>query len=241
MSVTVFKRTSTGILSNRRPTSGTAADSGTTTPESDTPRLSLLAHAKREAAKRGLYSKFFRGPILGPHEAESVAESSSYSSPATALHSTPKGAIQSETSKRKLEDREERRARKRRKKELKEAEILAIEGVKLEKKEEKRKGGSYEGSLEDPEGKKARKTRRREKREAKRQAEEAAVIETTSIKSEQKDEEQDWGASRSGPSVTSVDNSGKSSKKRRNKSPQSRSTRNEDVNSKKQRKRKDPS
>ena len=33
---------------------------------SSTPRLSLIALAKREAARRGLYSKFFRGPILGP-------------------------------------------------------------------------------------------------------------------------------------------------------------------------------
>ncbi|KAJ7147073.1 hypothetical protein C8R43DRAFT_539375 [Mycena crocata] len=64
-----LKRTSTGILSNRRPVTGTTAESsGATTPdvESPSPRLSLLATAKREAAKRGLYSRFFRGPVLGP-------------------------------------------------------------------------------------------------------------------------------------------------------------------------------
>ncbi|KAJ6559078.1 hypothetical protein DFH09DRAFT_518284 [Mycena vulgaris] len=67
-----LKRTSTGILSNRRPAIGAPADnSGSTTPEvgdptDATPRLSLLATAKREAAKRGLYSRFFRGPVLGP-------------------------------------------------------------------------------------------------------------------------------------------------------------------------------
>jgi hypothetical protein len=68
-----FKRTSTGILSNRRPISGTQASassstSGTSTPDasSQLPRLSLMAAAKREAAKRGLYSRFFRGPVLGP-------------------------------------------------------------------------------------------------------------------------------------------------------------------------------
>ncbi len=33
---------------------------------SSTPRLSLVALAKREAARRGLYSRFFRGPVLGP-------------------------------------------------------------------------------------------------------------------------------------------------------------------------------
>ncbi|KAJ6585104.1 hypothetical protein B0H19DRAFT_924757, partial [Mycena capillaripes] len=59
-----LKRTSTGILSNRRPVTGASAEnSGATTPDVDdtAPRLSLLATAKREAAKRGLYSRFFRG------------------------------------------------------------------------------------------------------------------------------------------------------------------------------------
>ncbi|EIN12639.1 hypothetical protein PUNSTDRAFT_141290 [Punctularia strigosozonata HHB-11173 SS5] len=71
-----FTRTSTGILSNRRPVSGTPASaslatSGTSTPDAhpDTPRMSLMATAKREAAKRGLYSRFFRGPVLGPETA----------------------------------------------------------------------------------------------------------------------------------------------------------------------------
>ena len=62
-----MKRTTTGILSNRRPVSGTAANSGTS-PDSETPRLGLIANAKREAAKRGLHSRFFRGPVLGPSE-----------------------------------------------------------------------------------------------------------------------------------------------------------------------------
>jgi len=66
---TSIKYTSTGIFSNRRPIDGTPATSGTNTPENATPshrRLGLLATAKRDAAKRGLYSKFFRGPVLGP-------------------------------------------------------------------------------------------------------------------------------------------------------------------------------
>ena len=42
--------------------SGSEAVSG-----SSTPRLSLMALAKREAARRGLYSRFFRGPVLGPN------------------------------------------------------------------------------------------------------------------------------------------------------------------------------
>lgn len=63
-----IKCTSTGILSNRCPIYGTPITSGTNTPEITTPgsRLGLLATAKRDAAKRGLYSKFFRGPVVGP-------------------------------------------------------------------------------------------------------------------------------------------------------------------------------
>jgi hypothetical protein len=64
----VLTRTSTGILSNRAPDIGTpVTDSGATTPDSSAvlgPRLSLMAMAKREAAKRNLYSNFYRGPVL---------------------------------------------------------------------------------------------------------------------------------------------------------------------------------
>lgn len=75
-----LRQTSTGILSNRPPVVGTCASSGASTPTPDsnaspgfssTPRLSLLALAKRETARRGLYSRFFRGPILGPDDAQS--------------------------------------------------------------------------------------------------------------------------------------------------------------------------
>ncbi|KAM6494242.1 hypothetical protein JOM56_010603 [Amanita muscaria] len=65
-----FSRTSTGILSNRRPVTGRSAEtSGASTPieaETSRPKYSLLVTAKREAAKRNLYSRFFRGPVLGP-------------------------------------------------------------------------------------------------------------------------------------------------------------------------------
>ena len=204
-------------MSNRRPTSGTIADSGTATPESDTPRLSLMAHAKREAAKRGLYSKFFRGPILGPHEVESVAESSSLA---------PKGTIELEILKRKLEktvDGEERTKRKHRSK-------LASEGSKLRVEKKEKKGrDSHECSLEDPKGKKTKKARRREKQETKGQAEAAAIV-TTPMESNEG--EQGW--------VAPVNDVGKSNKKRRNRSPQSRSTPDGDANHKKKRNRKDP-
>ncbi|KAI0689047.1 hypothetical protein BC835DRAFT_1308536 [Cytidiella melzeri] len=67
-----FQRTSTGIISNRRPFASTpASHSGTATPSSSgtiggsMPRMSIMAAAKQEAAKRTLYSMFFRGPVLG--------------------------------------------------------------------------------------------------------------------------------------------------------------------------------
>nr|GAT60139.1 predicted protein [Mycena chlorophos] len=74
-----LKRTSTGILSNRRPATGTLADpdSGATTPnlessDAATPRFSLLVTAKREAARKGLYARFYRGPVLGPGSSETT-------------------------------------------------------------------------------------------------------------------------------------------------------------------------
>lgn len=74
-----LRQTSTGILSNRAPIVGTPVSSGTTTPSQNlnaTPwpsasRLSLVALAKRETARRSLYSRFFRGPILGPDDVQS--------------------------------------------------------------------------------------------------------------------------------------------------------------------------
>ena len=63
-------RTSTGLISNKRPIIGTPASSGCSTPTPSTtaqlPRTNLLAIAKRESARKGLYARFFRGPILGP-------------------------------------------------------------------------------------------------------------------------------------------------------------------------------
>ncbi|KAG2071412.1 hypothetical protein BDR04DRAFT_1231197 [Suillus decipiens] len=121
-----IKRTSTGIISNRRPLLGTPA-SGISTPDSDSyPCTSVMAIAKREAARQGLYSRFFRGPTLSPDDP------SKPTSPAPSLHSAdptlqreiaPQTNFK-ETTKRKsselLETREQRRERKRLKREKKE-------------------------------------------------------------------------------------------------------------------------
>ncbi|KAL4251810.1 hypothetical protein ABKN59_004631 [Abortiporus biennis] len=79
---TDLRRTQTGIISNRRPIQGTPAISGTSTPSdpssssgASTPRLSLLAAAKQEAARRTLYSMFYRGPIMkSDHEVLKVVD-----------------------------------------------------------------------------------------------------------------------------------------------------------------------
>ncbi|KNZ81579.1 hypothetical protein J132_11398 [Termitomyces sp. J132] len=66
-----IKRTATGIMSNRRPaTEASATTSSTSTLDvSDgNNRLTLVAIAKRDAARASLYSRFFRGPILGPDD-----------------------------------------------------------------------------------------------------------------------------------------------------------------------------
>lgn len=59
-------------MSTRKPLVGTPADSGPSTPRldntADTPRPNLLSVAKKEAARRNLYSRFYKGPILGPDD-----------------------------------------------------------------------------------------------------------------------------------------------------------------------------
>ncbi|KAJ3544614.1 hypothetical protein NM688_g5722 [Phlebia brevispora] len=67
-----LQRTTTGLISNRRPLTGTPVISGTATPTSEsssssgisTPKVSVMTAAKQAAAKRTLYSMFYRGPIL---------------------------------------------------------------------------------------------------------------------------------------------------------------------------------
>ncbi|THH07419.1 hypothetical protein EW145_g3393 [Phellinidium pouzarii] len=86
----VLSRSSTGLLSNKRPIVGTPAFFDTLTPvagassPSAAPRMSLIAIAKREAARKCLYARFFRGPVLGPDaDFEKVASTS------TAVARTP--------------------------------------------------------------------------------------------------------------------------------------------------------
>ncbi|KAI0731925.1 hypothetical protein C8Q72DRAFT_182455 [Fomitopsis betulina] len=86
-----LKRTKTGMISHRQHKTGTSALSGAGTPDSPasgsvTPRLSVMAAAKQEAAKRMLYANFFRGPVLGPMAPDG---SSSSKSPEAIIEAAP--------------------------------------------------------------------------------------------------------------------------------------------------------
>ncbi|KAI6041395.1 hypothetical protein EDC04DRAFT_3089159 [Pisolithus marmoratus] len=129
-----IKRTSTGIISNRRPVTGTPSSesaSGTATPDLYVgPKLSLIAAAKREAVKRGLYSRFFRGPVLGPDNDSSTCTTTATSTSPTSSESTPQPAEKKSKRRRSEgspETKEERRERKRLKRERKEARRLKKE------------------------------------------------------------------------------------------------------------------
>ncbi|KAJ6477324.1 hypothetical protein C8R47DRAFT_1178712 [Mycena vitilis] len=162
-----LKRTSTGILSNRRPVTGAMpADSGATTPDVDdgSPRLSLLATAKREAAKRVLYSRFFRGPVLGPDlpaareptvvVVQEVVQVSAAENVDTVDEKPRK-------KKRKLQDREEeeRRERKRLRKEEKE---LKREKKKSEKSRGKEREKEDNDAVTSSDAKKEKKRKRKQ-------------------------------------------------------------------------------
>jgi len=144
-------RTKTGIISNRRPKIGTPALSGTTTPSTEasggaTPRHSIMAAAKQEAARRKLYSMFFRGPVLGTDmDAEPVAESSQ----AAQAREAERVVIVEEH----IEVRKEKKSKKRKARE---------EGVERAKREKKAKTEMEERSEDRDETKREKKRRRRE-------------------------------------------------------------------------------
>jgi hypothetical protein len=132
-----LRQTSTGILSNRPPVLGTPVSSGTTTiASSSTPRLSLLALSKRETARRALYSRFFRGPILGPDNVQSETVVATLNDDDDDVHKSGK-------KKRKIEtedlDKEEQR---RRKKLRKEAERAARKLNRRKEKEKTKRDGA---------------------------------------------------------------------------------------------------
>ncbi|KAJ8595267.1 hypothetical protein M405DRAFT_381512 [Rhizopogon salebrosus TDB-379] len=152
-----LKRTATGIISNRRPVSGTPA-SGTSTPDSDAyPHASVISIAKREAARKGLYSRFFRGPILAPDDPSNLPSPLASSLMHSPDHTPERdsdalGTTEStkQTSSQLLETKEERRERKRLKRE------------RREKKAAKKKAmAEIQKNLESKDGRRAWKEARR--------------------------------------------------------------------------------
>ncbi|KAM5533609.1 hypothetical protein V8D89_012722 [Ganoderma adspersum] len=128
-----LERTKTGIISNRRPTTGTPALSGATTPSDPqnlngdgalTPRLSIMAQAKQQSARRMLYAMFYRGPVLSTDNMqEATLDSTSLAGPSSSSSPTlaDKKSKEAKTKKRKVADveREGKAEGKRRKREAK--------------------------------------------------------------------------------------------------------------------------
>ncbi|KAH9936176.1 uncharacterized protein B0H18DRAFT_926227 [Fomitopsis serialis] len=153
-----LQRTKTGIISNRRPKTGAPALSGTTTPDSQasgsgsvTPRLSLMATAKQEAAKRMLYASFFRGPVLGPNEpletAQLEGEVTSTSQPTRVSEPIPASVKKSKKGKERA------------------IEPLSEDGESAQPKPKKQKKRSASSDADEDPTKKETKRRKREARE----------------------------------------------------------------------------
>ncbi|KAG9315794.1 hypothetical protein JVU11DRAFT_3443 [Chiua virens] len=172
-----LRRTTTGIISNRRPVSGTPASiSGSTTPnpnpdtDMDVPdtndeantgitgRLSLMATAKREGRQTG--------PVLGPnddphagvntasHSASTSVDSSSVSTPIHDRGGAQDGVTitretkKSKSKKRKPEDREETKEGRKERKRLKKERKAARAAKKTEKSDKVEKKKERSGDIE---------------------------------------------------------------------------------------------
>ncbi|KAJ3757738.1 hypothetical protein EV360DRAFT_95067 [Lentinula raphanica] len=174
-----LRRTATGILSNRRPVDVTpSSTSGITTPDrssSEVPRLSLIAIAKREAARRNLYSKFYRGAILISEEDEPRSTSSSGST------TPPSPPLAQET----VLNRSKSKGKG------KEGEQTQIGEKKEKKRKKKRKvediqNDEVEGRTESKEERRERKRRKKEAKEAKAKIEENRQVDEVRLKSKLK-------------------------------------------------------
>ncbi|KAJ3970697.1 hypothetical protein EV361DRAFT_950360 [Lentinula raphanica] len=167
-----LRRTTTGILSNRRPVDVTpSSTSGISTPDcssSQAPRLSLIALAKREAAKRNLYSRFYRGAILISEEDDPRSPNSGGSTPPT-----PRPAQEPvlSRSKSKGKGKEEEQAQVDRKKEKKRKKKRKVEDVQNDELEDR------------AESKEERRERKRRKKEAKAKIEENMQVDEVQLKS----------------------------------------------------------
>ncbi|KAG6918776.1 hypothetical protein DXG01_011967 [Tephrocybe rancida] len=181
-SLVEIKRTTTGIISNRRPVIGiSATTSGTNTPDvsDDNPRLTLLSIAKRDAAHSSLYARFFRGPVLGPDDdlptstptpSSSIAGAQSNETNARATGEKKGGEDDAgnSTTKRKRGSEDSDPARLQRKKERKEQKAKEKEERRARRRD-RRAACEHEGNpaseeLEIKENKRRKRERKEEKR-----------------------------------------------------------------------------
>ncbi|KAF5382778.1 hypothetical protein D9615_002916 [Tricholomella constricta] len=198
-SVPEFKRTTTGILSNRRPVTGlSASTSGTSTPDEGS-RSNLLSIAKREAAKRGLYARFFRGPVLDPDDdspspqskapfvEQTIEESTILTDKAREEEQDAEGS--SKKRKRTEVDNAERRQRKKERRENRERrEQKAKEKEEAKARRRDRKAAKAAGDKSSAE-ELERKEKRRRKRELKEKEREPGGDTDSTSKKEKKKKE----------------------------------------------------
>ncbi|KAJ3771116.1 hypothetical protein FB446DRAFT_765513 [Lentinula raphanica] len=157
-----LRRTTTGILSNRRPVDVTpSSTSGITTPDcssSEVPHLSLIAIAKREAARRNLYSRFYRGAILISEEDEprSTSLSGSTTPPSPPLaqetvlnRSKSKGKGKEEEQTQIGEKKEKKRKKKRKVEDIQNDEVEGRTESKEERRERKRRKKEAKAKMEE--------------------------------------------------------------------------------------------
>ncbi|CAE6466460.1 unnamed protein product [Rhizoctonia solani] len=163
------QRTHTGILSNRRPTSlPTPSSSKSPSPSPG----SILSLAKKEAARRALYSRFLRGPVITqenlepspvdpPQTTSTTPTAASASTSSTVLHCTetiPTTNVQIPSDDKKLK-KAEKAARRLAKEERRKA-----KAARREAREERRKAKAIRDEV------RAAKEKRKIERAAKRAA-----------------------------------------------------------------------
>ncbi|KDQ20954.1 hypothetical protein BOTBODRAFT_26967 [Botryobasidium botryosum FD-172 SS1] len=175
-----LQRTSTGILSHRRPillTSANTTPSGSVTPvttDDGLPRQSLMAIAKRAAARQSLYSRFLRGPVLVSDVTEKLEDAREAKKEEAKVE---KGEERREAG---VEGLEDKRMRKERKRVLKEE--------KAKRREERRRCQSA-GKIESasPEDQPSDSKRPKEKRKRRRETD---VGEETTLEKWERDKKE---------------------------------------------------
>jgi len=136
-----------------------------------------MAMAKREAARRGLYAMFFRGPILGPEEDEELAQELASKSELVSTTSGDGIKRKRKSDPGKEASREEKRLRRDARKARKEEKIAKFKEKSSEKQKEKDRELSEEHSprLSAPEGEEPPKRKKKRSREGGLKEEDEAV------------------------------------------------------------------